>query len=384
MMGNDRLLITLFFCVETFSRGLLLAVVPLELLAYFGDTQRVTLFYAGVAIFGLGNSILVPWFLKNAGTRRVVASAGILTVFAAALLATENILAIAGGLAIRVLAGGCVEIPMTAYIMARIPRHRLSVFEPSRLFFQGACIAIAPWFGFYLQLHVSAETPFIVVGAGGIIMFCLASTALPAYQANSGDAVLQQPVRTVARFFQQPRLRLAWLLALIRSSFWAIFNIYAPIFSVTCGWKPSAAAAVLSVGTASLFLVGVWGRLSRNIGVRKLLMTGYFLCGVSLVLTAVAAVWMPEIAPLGLVAAAFSASILDGPGNVPFLRATRFHERPAMAGIYVTYRDVSQFAPIVVFSLILAVSQLGTAFGLYAVVLFGAARLSRLIHPRIR
>ena len=383
-MTADKIFITLFFCVETFLRGLLLAVIPLELLTHLGSPQRVTLFYAGVAVFGLGNSILVPWFLKIAGIRRVVATAGFLTAVGALLLATENIFGIAVGLAVRVLAGGCIEIPMTAYILARIPRHRLSAFEPSRLFFQGGCMAVAPWLGFYLQQHVGAEVPFIVVGCGGAVVLCLALATLPAHQAMSEKGPSHSPIWAVARFFRQPRLRLAWLLALVRSSFWAIFNIYAPIFSVMCGWKPSMAAAVLSIGMSSLFMVGIWGRLSRSIGVGKTLVAGYFLSGISLMFTALAAIWAPEIAPLGLVAAAFSASILDGSGNVPFLRATRFHERPAMAGIYVTYRDVSQFAPVVMFSLVLAVSQLGTAFGLFATVLFGAARLSKLIHPRIK
>jgi len=55
-----------------------------------------------------------------------------------------------------------------------------------------------------------------------------------------------------------------------------------------------------------------------------------------------------------------------------------------MAGIYMTYRDVSQFVPVAVFSLILTVAELTTAFLAFAAVLFGAAWLSRLIHPRLR
>ena len=105
---------------------------------------------------------------------------------------------------------------------------------------------------------------------------------------------------------------------------------------------------------------------------------------IGLVATTIAAWWMLAIAPVLLVGAAFGASIIDGPGNIPFLRATRPHKRPAMAGIYMTYRDVSQFVPVAVFSLILTVAELTTAFLAFAAVLFGAAWLSRLIHPRLR
>ena len=144
----DRLLITLFFCAETFSRSLLLAIIPLELLRHLGSTQRVTLFYAVVAIFGLGNSILVPMLLKRLGVRLIIAVAGVLTTLAAMLMVTESTAGTAVGLIVRVFASACIEISMLAYIMDRIPRHRLGSFEPIRIFVQGGCIAVAPWLGF--------------------------------------------------------------------------------------------------------------------------------------------------------------------------------------------------------------------------------------------
>jgi MFS transporter, ACDE family, multidrug resistance protein len=198
------------------------------------------------------------------------------------------------------------------------------------------------------------------------------------------NALAQRPTAALRRFFEQPRLRLSWILAVVRSSFWVLFYIYAPIFSVACGWSPSAAAATLSLGTSTLFFVALWGRLARSAGARRVLIAGYGSAGIGLVLTTVAASWAPAIAPVLLLSAAFGASIIDGAGNIPFLRATRPHERPAMAGIYMTYRDVSQFAPIAGFSLILSVAQLASAFLMFAAVMFAAAWMSRLIHPRLR
>jgi len=55
-----------------------------------------------------------------------------------------------------------------------------------------------------------------------------------------------------------------------------------------------------------------------------------------------------------------------------------------MAGIYMTYRDVPQFAPIAAFPIIPLVSPLSSAFLAFAGAMFAAARLSLLIHPRIR
>lgn len=381
----DRLLVTLFFCAETFSRGLLLAIVPLGLLANLGSTQRVTIFYAAVSIFGLANSILVPTLLRYLGVRLVVAVAGIATTVAATLLVTETLTGTALGLIVRVFATSCIDISMMAFIMDRIPRHRLGAFEPVRIFFQGSCIALAPWLGFQLHAHVSLQTPYLVSAAGGMIMLCLALAALPTQRLDTKAVVLsRRPVATVRRFFSQPRLRLAWILAVIRSSFWVVFYIYSPIFSVICGWTPSAGAAVLSLGSATLFFVPIWGRLARTLGTRRVLVAGYTLTGIGLVLTGAAAYGAPNIGPILLLCAALGASIIDGTGNIPFLRATRPHERPAMAGIYMTYRDVSQFVPVAAYTLILTVFQLGATFVVSAAALFTAAKLSKLIHPRLR
>jgi len=383
--STDQILITSFFCLETFTRHLLMAIIPLDLLNHLGSTQRVTLFYAGVAVFGLGNSILVPFLLERLGLRLIVAAAGVFVTAAAALFASESLIGTACGLFIRVLGTACIEIPLIAYIMDRIPRERLSAFEPKRIFFQGCCVAIAPWLGYQLRDHVSSGAPFLVTAIGGLAILGLALWILPANVLNRNSAaLLRRPSDTVRRFFEQPRLRLAWVLALIRASFWIIFSIYAPIFSVMCGWSPSAGAAVLSLGNASLFFVVVWGRLVRGFGVRRVLAIGYALAATCLVLTGIAGLWAPQIAPVLLVASAFGASMVDGPGNIVFLRATRARERSSMAGIYMTYRDFSQFAPIAAFSLILLVSPLSSALLIFAGAMFAAARLSLLVHPRIR
>jgi MFS family permease len=163
-----------------------------------------------------------------------------------------------------------------------------------------------------------------------------------------------------------------------------VYYIYAPVFAVACGWSQSQGAAVLSLGMVPLFLVPVWGRVSRHFGARLLLMAGYVLGALFLAITAIGAVLWPSIAPILFLSAAFGAAILDGSGNVPFLRATHPHERAAMSGIYMTYRDVSQFAPIAVFSIILSFTELAWAFALTAALFLFAGGLAQSIHPRLR
>jgi hypothetical protein len=129
--------------------------------------------------------------------------------------------------------------------------------------------------------------------------------------------------------------------------------------------EPVAGAAVLSLGNASLFFVVVWGRLVREL--RRTPRTGNRI-RVSgepvLVLTGIAGLWAPQIAPVLLVASAFWRKHGRRAWNIAFCALTRARERSSMAGIYMTYRDFSQFAPIAAFSLILLVSTtlLGVLF----------------------
>jgi MFS family permease len=379
-----QIVIISVFCAEIFSRALLLAIIPLKVLDRLGTMQGVALFYAAVAVFGLGNSILVPTLLGRLGSRMMLAAAGFLIAFGVLLLGTGTLPGMAVGLTIRVFAQSCVEISMMTYMMARIPRGQLGRFEPIRIFFQGAALAISPWLGFHLKDELAPSSPFLISAAAGGIILSIALIAVPSFRPDLKARFGRSPRERFRRFFSQPRLRLAWWLALVRSSFWVIFYTYAPVFSVVCGWSPSQGAAVLSFGNSSTFLVPLWGKLSRRFGARALLTGGYLLGGLFLLFTAIGALWSPEIAPLLLLAAAFAAAILDGSGNVPFLRATHPHERGAMTGIYMTYRDVSQFAPIAIFSVILSVSHLASAFAITAASFVFAGQLARSIHPRLR
>src|SRR4030095_6705403 len=106
---TDQLLITAFFCLETFTRHLLMAIISLDLLNHLGNTQRVTLFYAVVVIFVLGNSILVPFLLQRLGIRLIVTAASVFIIAATVMLGSESLFGTAFGLFVRVLGTVCIE-----------------------------------------------------------------------------------------------------------------------------------------------------------------------------------------------------------------------------------------------------------------------------------
>jgi len=115
---TSQIIIALFF-FEALSRCILLAIIPLELLAKLQTLQHVTWFYAAVAIFGLGNSLFVPLIFNKFGGRTVIALSGFLLVLAATSIATGSLAGIAFGVICRILGSACVEIPLTCSSVCR-------------------------------------------------------------------------------------------------------------------------------------------------------------------------------------------------------------------------------------------------------------------------
>jgi len=167
--------------------------------------------------------------------------------------------------------------------------------------------------------------------------------------------VSSNPAHLIRRFFAQPRLRLAWTLAAARSSWWNLFYIYTPIFAVTSGLGAEAGGIVVSIGSAWIWLVPLWGWVGRRFGLRRLLRAGYASAGV-LSIGAALAFGLPFLGVFLLALAALGSETIDGAGNLLFLRAVRAHERPEMTTVFVSFRDVSQLGPPTVCALLLTVS----------------------------
>ena len=169
------------------------------------------------------------------------------------------------------------------------------------------------------------------------------------------------PITNLPRFFRQPRLVLAWVLAVGRHAFWIMFFVYAPIYAVTSGLGEIAGGLIVSLGTAWLVIVPYLGRLGRTHGFRRLLMLGFVVAGLfTLVAASVAGV--PWLGAAALVMAALGGIAIDAGGNVHFLRAVRARERSEMTAVFATFRYTAQLLPPGVFSLVLYVYELPAVF----------------------
>lgn len=344
-------------------RALLVTVIPLEAHALLGDAQKVSLLYFGVSIMGLSGSMGIPWLVHKVRRRRVFTLAALCLAIAPLVMSLQTLPGLIGGLALYTMSVAGIEVTLSLYLMDHIARRDLGRFEPIRLFYAAGAWTLGPWLGVFLKNQIGHIVPFAMAGVLALalltLFWVLRLTENPAVAPAKGPP--PSPLTYLPRFFGQPRLRLAWLLAVGRSGWWGMFFIYAPIYVVTAGLSENVGGAIISIGAAALFAVPLWGWFGQRYGLRSLLVWGYTLSGLGSIAIATAA-GVPWLGAAILVGAALTTGMVDGAGNVPFLRAVHPIERPEMTTVFATYRDAAQLGPPGVFSMLLQFFALPAVF----------------------
>ena len=142
-------------------------------------------------------------------------------------------------------------------------------------------------------------------------------------------------------------------------------------------------AAIVSIGTAWTLSVPFWGWVGRKFGVRFLLRSGFLTASI-LTFGVFLVADLPTVASVLLVFCALGATMLDGMGNVLFLRAVRRRERSEMTAVFATYRDFSQLAVPGLYAVLLKFFALPVVFLSASVWMLAAAWSSRYIPERMR
>ena len=388
LLGNvedarARAFVVLFAC-DAFARSILISLVPLQAYALLGAAQLVSVVYFLVAFVGLGASLTVPVILHRVRRRWVLTIAAGAQTSSVLLLALGTKASLVAGLALQMLAMAMLDIVINLYLLDHIPRRRLNHFEPRRLLFAGSAFAAGPWIGVYLHRNVAENLTYLVAALATLTMLTFFWTLRladnPSLQAATAPP--PSPLRFVQRFASQPRLVLSWVLALGRNGWWVMYFIYTPIYVANAGYRPEVGGALVSLGLAPMLLVRVWGRIGQSVGTRNLLAAGYGLAGIAS-LAAGTAADVPLLC-MGLICfAAFSATMIDGAGNVPFLRAVHSYERAAMTAVFMTFRHVGALVVPGALAVVLWLLPLPFVFvfgGLLALVM---AALSRYLPRRL-
>ena len=370
------------FSLEALTRALMLTVVPLEAYRLFDSAFLVSLVYFSTSAIGLIFTIVLPAVIHRITRRWAVTCGALSYVGAAVLYSIGEPAALVAGLTLQVIGVTALEIVLNLYVLDHVPRKELNSFEPRRMFYAGMAFIAGPLVGVYLQNNLFPGATFLLVAA-----LALTSLAYFWILRLSDDETFQaakkpppKPIRFVPRFAAQPRLILAWLLAVGRTSWWIMYFVYMPIQISASGFSQELTGAIVSLGLAPMFLVRVWAKIGKKKGIRPLLIAGYGLSGIATMVAALST-GSPEVAIVMLLLGALSATIVDGAGNVPFLRAVHPYERESMTSVYMTFRHTASLGTPGIFAIILAFLPLQAVFAASAAIALSMAALSRFI-PR--
>ena len=370
-----------FFFVGAMARAVLLSILPLKALSLLGSAQYVSVLFFVVSVCGIGASLGVYSILRHISLHVGFMGSLLMMTLSVMLLSAQVLWVFSVGMVLHVFSVTSMEVILSLYVMQRIPRRRLSEFEPLRMLSSIVALSIGPFLGVYIQSRYADWLPFAIAAAGTLATFAYFRwLGLQHTTMQGGSFGTVNPARHVGRFFRQPRLRLAWSLVLARSSWWMMFIIYTPIYAVQSGLGELLGAAIISIGSAWTLTLPYWGWVARRYSLRLLMRMGFIVT--SLMTLAVFAFSGSPLVAMGLlVFAALGATMLDGSGHVLFLRAVRPLERTEMTGVFQTYRDVANLIVPGVFAILLKFYALPIVFAGAAGWTMAGAITSRYI-PR--
>lgn len=371
------------FALESLARATVTVVLAVVALKVLGNARDVSLVYAGATCVGLVTSQTIPLLIRRVGPGWTYVAGALCAALVPLCLAASTTTGVLGAVLLRGLAVACGGNALQLLIMSHIERRDLSKMEPRRVLFAAGMWSFGPSLGIALYENVSPWAVYgLSIAASALLLLHLAilRPSVPAARfATSGRASFA-PIRSIHRYFSQPRLRLAYALNLARENWWSMFFVYVPIYAVTAGLGATAGGYILMAGSLVLFGVTWFGRLGRRIGMRQVLIGAFALASLCLLLCAVF-VATPWIFVALILLSAFAAVALDSVCMVTFQRAVRARERPEMTTIFMTYRDVAQLVSTAVFSLLLTFFGLWSVFAATGLWLGYCAFLSRWV-PR--
>jgi MFS family permease len=372
----------LMFAIGAFGRALILTIVPLEAYTLLEGARNASIFFMAIAGLNLLLSFGIPALIARFSRRRMYWTFAMITAAGPLFLATGTLVGLPLGALCREFGGTALFISQNLYMMEYIRKRDFVRAEPLRLFFQAIAWGAGPYVGMLLFVRVDPWAAFGLASAA-----CLAELAYfhamgmkDQPPAAPQTRIPTNPLRFVLRFFAQPRLRLAYAIAVCRSTWWSVLNVYGPIYMVKTGAGDEMGGLVVGACNLMLLATPSIGWLARRIGVRRVVVAAFAFAG--LATAAIAAAYpSPGFGFALFLIAGIAVVALDAVGTVPFLRAVRARERVEMTMVFITYGQISQLGPMIVFSVLLSFLELPAVFVATAVLLLWASSVSRFI-PR--
>ena len=376
----------LLYLIETFTRASLATVIPIQAYDLLQDERQVSFVYTAIGIVAFAFTLVVPIIIRSASRRWTYTFGAFCFILTAACLAAYTITGQVAGMVLRVVGTACLNVTLNLYILDYIRKQDYVRNDSTRLALSMVGWTLAPYVGIWLYTHYGPLATYALSASFAAVLviafwYFRLTDKTP---IRAGQVKPARPLRNVGRFLQQPRLRLAWLIAFGRSSFWSTFFVYAPILMLASGQGKQAGGLLVSLGNAMLVTLLMWGPIGERFGVRRLATFGFLAAAGCLMAAGYSGAQYPLATAGLLLVATFFVVPLDAVGTVPFYRAVHPHERPEMTAVYRTYLDTGELLPPLIYGILLGYFGFGAVFvALGCLLILCAAVTWHYVHKRL-
>lgn len=376
----------LLYTVETFARASIATVLPIQAYDLLASEQRVSFAYTFTAFCSLAFSLAIPHLIRGLSRRWVYSLGAVALLVAAACFVGFTVPGLVAGMVLRVIGAACLNVTLSLYILDHIRKQDYVRNDSVRLGFGTLGWVVAPYLGVWLYIRHGPEAAYGWSGGWAVVLLAVFWYLRLSDGRAIGPAKIApaNPLRYVGRFWSQPRLRLAWLIAFGRSSCWSTFFVYAPLLMVTSGMGKDAGGILVSLGNGMLVTVLIWGRLAGRFGVRRMAAVSFAATGLCLLVAGYFGGEAPLVSGGLLLLAMLLVIPTDAIGSVPFYRAVHPHERAEMTSVYRSYMDFGELLPQLVYGVLLGFWGIGAVFVALGLLLIGCGLASwRYLHRRL-
>ncbi len=340
----NSLFLGLLYGLENLPRAFVVTIISYDALRLMGSESMASYLLAVSAI----GSLLVT--LNSGPLIRLLTRKWVFTI-AVAALGVAGVLMIlnqpvlfALGLFFRNAGAGLTLVILSLYVLDFVPQKDLAQAESRRLFFAGAVWLIAPPAGVFVWNAYGPEVAYLMTVPAALVLLAVFWALRLRESDNVDPEPANQRVNTLEamqRYFRDPNLTIAYLIAVTRSVFYVSVFTYVPMYVLSAGLDEALGGYFISASTLVLFAGPFLTRFVPLVGVRRLIMCAFFLAAFCLIVAGNLSQQQAYLVLALMLASTVSASVLDIVGNLPFMRLVKPEERTEMSVVFYTWRDVS-------------------------------------------
>lgn len=370
--------------LDNISRAVISSVIAINGLEIFGNAYglSVSLFISSLICIPI---ILSVGFLITIFSRKILFSIScFFALFSVPLFLQNTPEGFILANIFRMSTAGIIMMCISLYTMDFISKEQLANAESRKIFMAGGAYVIFPGIGTWTYVNVGPEAPFLLSGIFilflGLVFWVLRiKEAGKIEKPKSGYLSVR---KNLLVYFRNPHMRIAYLIAVTRSSAWVVFFIYAPVYLINLGVDTQYVGFVMGAIISILFFSSYFAQLATYLGIRKSIFYSFLISGICFFLIGI----IPTNIFLGiilLVLATLGIDMLDIIGNIPFMRMVTPRVRTEMTTVFSTWRELSLALTPGLSALILTIASMSGIFAILGVTLIVVAFSTKKMPLRV-